>query len=141
MLGCLLFLALLLGAGLWIGCEAISVSVHAEYTYHAANLVTVVLNKYVEREGRWPRSWEDLRTVNSVSRWGMYSWPEDWEKVREYVIVDFDLDAATVAGQAVEEFNGVKPIGAYYPFKDLGYTAELIETARRKAPGQPEHVR
>lgn len=134
--GCLLSLALLVGGGLWIAYQAISTPVHAEYALHAVNLTTVVVDKYVEREGKWPGSWDDLRTVSSVNGWGMYSWPEDWQKVQLYVTVDFAADPAILARQSVEEFAAIKPVGSYYPYKHYGHIAGLTETLKKRTGGQ-----
>lgn len=133
---CVVTLVLTLCGVAWLAYIAYSASIHAEYTLHAVNLVTVVVDKYVDKEGNWPASWEDLTTVSSVNHWAMYSWPEDSEKVRRYVTVDFKVDPARLAKQSVEDFDAIKPIGPCYPYKQDGHVASLIETIRKKRGGQ-----
>ena len=139
--GFLTCLAVLLAGGLWIAYDVCSISIQAEYAVHAVNLVTVVVDKYVDETGKWPASWGELATVSSVNHWAMYSWPEDLEKVQRYVSVDFDADPASLAKQSVNEFDAIKPIGPCYPYKEDGFVAALIETLRKRAVGQHEHVR
>jgi hypothetical protein len=139
--GCLLSVVLLVGGGVWIVYQAISTSLHAECTLHAINLVTVLVDKYVDREGKWPRCWEDLRTVSPGDRYTVYSWPQDSERVQSYVTVDFDVDLASLAKQDVEGFDAIRPIGSYYPYKCDGYIAALIETIKKKTSGQHKKVR
>jgi hypothetical protein len=138
---CVVTLVLMPCVVAWVAYTAISAAVHGEYALHAVNLITVVVDDFVDKNGIWPTSWEDLKTVSSVNKWGMYSWPEDLEKVRLYVTVDFEADPAILAKQSVEEFDAIKPVGPYYPYKHYGYVAALIETLRKKTGGQQEHVR
>ena len=123
-------LALVVCGVVWMLYTAYSVSIHAEYALHAVNLTTVVVDRYVEREGKWPRSWDDLNTI-AIDRWGMYSWPQDSQRVQKYVSVDFGADLETLARQSVEEFAAIKPIGSYYPYKCDGHIAALIETLKK----------
>ena len=109
---------------------AYSVSIHAEYALHAVNLTTVVVDRYVEREGKGPRSWDDLNTI-IIDRWAMYSWPEDSQKVQACVKVEFGADQDALAHQSVEEFAAIKPIGACYSYKHDGHIAKLIETLKK----------
>jgi hypothetical protein len=95
------------------------------------NFTTIIIEKYVEKEGKWPSSWEDLKTVSSVNEHSMYSWPEDWQKLQLYVHVDFHADPTILAKQSVEEFDAIKPIGPFYPYKDYGHIASLIETLKK----------
>jgi hypothetical protein len=137
--GCVVTLVLALCGVAWVVYECISMADHAEHALHAIDLITVVVDKYVDKKGEWPASWEDLTTVSSHN--AMYSWPEDREKLRLYVSVDFAADRAKLAKQSVEEFDAIRPIGPFYPYKQHGYVEDLIETLRRKTGGQQDHVR
>ena len=139
--GLLTCLAAIMAGGAWIACRAFSISVQGENALHAVNLVTVVIDKYVDDTGKWPTSWGELATVSSVNHWGTYSWPEDLEKVQRYVAVDFDADPARLAKQGVHEFDAIKPIGPCYPYKHYGFVAALLETLRKNTNGQHEHAR
>jgi hypothetical protein len=136
---CVVTLVLALCGVAWVVYECISMADHAEHALHAIDLITVVVDKYVDKKGEWPASWEDLTTVSSHN--AMYSWPEDREKLRLYVSVDFAADRAKLAKQSVEEFDAIRPIGPFYPYKQHGYVEDLIETLRRKTGGQQDHVR
>ena len=114
----------------------ISSSLHAERTLHSINLSTVVVDRFIQQEQRWPKSWDDLRSVQAVDAPSMYSWPEDAETVREFVAIDFDANVLTVASQTADDFDAIKPIGSYYPYKKYGYVDSLIESARVITDGQ-----
>ncbi len=136
---------LLLGLSfiLWAVYTAYTLADHAERALHAVNLTTVAVERYVDRERKWPKSWEDLATINTVdgSGIGIYSWPADHDWIKQYVTVDFHADPNILAKQTVEEFDAVKPIGVYYPYKQDGHIATLIETLRRTTPDRQAHAR
>jgi hypothetical protein len=121
---------------LWLVYTAYSLSDHAERALHAVNLTTVVVEKCVDREGKWPKSWEDLATVRTDNSRGIYSWPTDCDEIKLLVTVDFHADPRVLAKQTVEEFDAIKPIGACYPYKQDGHIAALIDTLRRTTSGR-----
>ncbi len=55
----------------------ISNSLRAEQTLHAINVATVVVDRFIQQEQRWPNSWNELHEVQTVDAPSMYSWPDD----------------------------------------------------------------
>ena len=112
--------------------QGITTSLHAENVLHAALLTVQLLNEYVIlHDGKWPQSWSDLEKLPPKERMGMYDWPEESREVQQYVEVDFSADPESVAKHGVAEFNAVRPIGPFYPFKDRGSVEELLKAIRK----------
>jgi hypothetical protein len=124
-------------AGGWCLYQGVSASNHAEHVLHAALLTVQLLEEHVvQHHGEWPRSWADLEAL-PPRRWGMFEWPKDSRDVQRYVAVDFSADPKRLAKQTADEFNAVRPIGPYYPFKDRGSVESLLKAIReRKATGR-----
>jgi hypothetical protein len=117
--------------------QRVSSSLHAEHVLHAALLTVQLLNDHVAvHDGQWPRSWTDLEGL-PPRKWAMFEWPKDSQEVQQYVAIDFSADPQRLATQNVEQFDTVRPIGPYYPFKDSGFVEALLNTLReRKAERQ-----
>jgi hypothetical protein len=128
-----LLVAVAIGVCVYLG---ISTSLHAEKTLHAINLATVVVDRFIQQERRWPNSWDDLRCVQTVDAPSMYSWPDDIGTIQGFVTIDFDVDVKVIASQTVDDFDAIEPIGSYYPYKDYGFVGSLIESARTATSGQ-----
>jgi hypothetical protein len=112
--------------------QGISASLHAEHVLHAALLTVQLLTDHVtSNDGEWPRSWSDLEDL-PPREWAMFEWPEDSSEVQQYVEVDFAADPQRIAEQSVHEFDAVRPIGPYYPFKDRGTVEALLKTIRER---------
>ena len=115
--------------------QGVSASVHAEYVLHAALLTIELLDEYVGvHDGQWPRSWADLEQL--PPRESMFQWPADSGEVQKYVTVDFAADPKQLAGQMPAEFDAVRPIGPYYPFKDRGQVTAFLKTIRAHKPAK-----
>ena len=128
-----LLVAVAIGVCAYLG---ISTSLHAEKTLHAINLVTVVVDRFIQQEQRWPNSWDDLRSVQTVDAPSMYSWPDDADIIQEFVTIDFNGDLTVIALQTADDFDAIEPIGSYYPHKDYGFVDSLIESAKTATSGQ-----
>lgn len=121
-------------AGGYCVYRGITDSLHAEHVLHAAMLTVELIDEHVTtHDGAWPRSWADLEALPPHERRGMFEWPRDSVKVKQYVTVDFSADPQRLAEQSVEEFDAVRPIGPYYAFKDYGGVKALIEHVREHA--------
>jgi hypothetical protein len=119
-------------AGGFFVYHGISASLHAEHVLHAALLTVQLLDDYVTtHDGQWPRSWADLETL-PPREWAMFEWPKDSPEVQRYVAVDFSADPQRLAVQSVDEFDAVRPIGPYYPFKDRGTVEALLKSIRER---------
>jgi hypothetical protein len=97
--------------GVYLGISALQ----AEKSLHAVNLITAVVDRFIQQEGRWPTSWDELRTINAIDIPSMYSWPDDSEAVRELVVINFDVDLTRIAAQTAEDFDAIRPMGPCYP--------------------------
>ena len=62
----------------------------------------------------------------------MFRWPHDSLAVQQYVEVDFAADPHRLAKQTADEFEAVRPIGPYYPFKDRGSVEALLASIRER---------
>jgi hypothetical protein len=112
--------------------RGVSDSIHAEHVLHGALLTVQLLDDYVVmHDGDWPKSWTDLERLPSRES-AIFEWPKDSKKLQEYVEVDFSADPEHLAKQNVDEFDAVRPIGPYYPFKDRGSVEALIKSIRAR---------
>ena len=59
----------------------------------------------------------------------MYRWPEDREKIKQYVSVDFAADPDWLAIQSPEQFNAIQPTGPCYSYE--GEVARLLDAIRQ----------
>jgi hypothetical protein len=121
------------GACVYLG---ISSSLHAERGLHSINLVTVLVDRFLQQEKRWPTSWKDLYTITDAKAPSMYSWPKDSETVQEFVAIDFDANLSRIASQTVEDFDAIKPIGSCYDYKQYHFVSSLIEDAKNVVDSQ-----
>jgi hypothetical protein len=137
----MLLVGSLLSGGIGWSYRATCQSIRDEHALHAVNLVTVVVDEYVQKEGRWPSSWQDLKDATSTARWGEYTWPDDREDLQRQVVVDFDADLALLAMQTPEEFDAIRLAESCRPYKQYGYVAELIETAKKATVSPARHTR
>jgi hypothetical protein len=112
--------------------RGVSDSIHAEFVLHSALLTIQLLDDYaVGHDGDWPASWTDLERLPSRN-WCMFEWPKDSKIIQQYVEIDFSADPDRLAKQSVDEFDAVRPIGPYYPFKDRGSVKILLNSIREQ---------
>lgn len=136
------------GAGLvWLTYTFIRVAksqLKAEERLQLAILVCEAIGDHLEANGytRWPRSWDEL-AVSPPREWGQYRWPDDVDKIRQFVIVDFAADLDAVAAATPATFTAVQPNGVCYEVW-RGHAAEpllarlragLRDAARPTRPG------
>jgi hypothetical protein len=95
--------------------SALSFVKHAEFALHGNTIVIMTVDKYVKEYGKWPASWEDLRSVQVD--FGIWRWPDDMKElqdIQEYVEVDFSATLGQVARQTPEDFQAIRPHGPAY---------------------------
>jgi hypothetical protein len=110
--------------------NAIHVSLEAERTHHASDLVLEVLTDFVRHHhNQWPRAWEELATTAQRTSANGFRWPDDIEKLKSRVKIEFALTAADVARMEVDSFTAVEPIGPNYG-KHEGRINELLSAVR-----------
>jgi hypothetical protein len=116
----------------WSLYQGVSASLHAERGLHASLLTVQLLEDYVVRhDGEWPHSWTDLEGL-PPRQWAWYEWPKDSREVQRFVAVDFSADPRRLAMEGIEEFDAVRPIGPFYPFKDYGSVESLLGSLRER---------
>ena len=108
--------------------EGVSVMKHADLAFRATLKATDVVNKYVRERGRWPASWEDLESVPIIGDTEHMS-PGDWDEMRAYVEIDFNLTVDEVAKQSAETFEGIRPIEPVWR-NYRHYFTPLLQTVR-----------
>ena len=126
--------------------HCINVSLEAEITYGANWTILVVLETYmIENPGRWPASWDELeRTSIPAEQQRMFYWPDDIDKFKKRVHVEFGLSLQEVADMVTPEqvkrgdfdnFTAVRPIGPNYgPCEsNLGHFMEVVWRENSKA--------
>lgn len=144
-------LALSLAAiGAWMVYCGISVSVRAEENLHATLFTLRLVDQFIEKEGRWPRSWAELEQVSmtneppsplkgemTVVRIGGqhgYNWPAASAEIRSRVQIDFHADPHAIVNQDPMEFNAITPIGPFYEYRHYGFVESLQGTLRSATP-------
>ncbi len=92
----------------------ISVSLQAENTLLAVCVVSEIVETYVrETGGNWPRSWDDLESVE-IAHSGGYSWPADRPQLEARVHIDFEFEPEKSSIEDAKLFYGIEPIGPCY---------------------------
>jgi len=121
----------------WCVYQSISTASHAEMALHATQEVCELTSQYVrEHDGRWPRSWQELEQLDSPpGKFNLFPWPEKSTDLQEFVTIDFTADPDQLANQTIDDFEAIKPIGPYFPYKGYGEVRSLLESLRatRKA--------
>jgi hypothetical protein len=118
----------------WLVYVIASSGSRAEHALHATRLAIIVVEKYVQEQRGWPKSWTDLESI-SASNGAMYSWPDDSAEIRRYVQIDFDLTLEQVANERPDQFNAIRPkVPAYQAYRE--YVASLLKTVRTAAKGK-----
>src|SRR5262249_24801914 len=124
----LLLAALALGG--WMVYHGISTSVTAEKNLHATILAVIVVERFVEERGRWPRSWEELEGLKGTDHRNGYVWPKSAAEIRRRVAIDFDADPREVARQDPMTFTAIRPIGPYYEYRRYDFVPALQKALR-----------
>ena len=131
-----LALLLISGAGFVVWCiyVGVSTSLRAEIALHATNVACELVTEYArQNHGAWPRSWQDLERLPVASdRLKAFPWPQDSQRLQQYVMIDFTVDPQLLAKQSVDDFEAIKPIGPCFPYKHDSYVADLLNTLRKQ---------
>ncbi len=84
-------------------------------------------------DGKWPRSWDDLKTVPIEGKW---YYPLDFEKAQETVDIDFAADPEVIARQMPNQFTAIKAKKPVLDYRSDPRVSILIETIRRELEEQ-----
>jgi hypothetical protein len=139
----LLIGAICVGVGMiYVG---VSRSLRAEENLHATLFVIRVVEQFVDENGRWPKSWQELERIkvpnspvsplNDVvysGGQGGYAWPAATAQLQERVTIDFQVDQMAIIGQKLMDFQAIKPIGRCYEYRDYGFVSSLQKTLAKK---------
>jgi hypothetical protein len=119
----------MVAGAVWSMCEA---AFHAENALHATNEACDLANRYVQQHnGAWPRSWHDLEQIKCPpGTFNMFPWPEKSAELQQFAAIDFTADPDQLAKQTTADFEAIKPIGPYFPYKQDGCVASLLESLR-----------
>jgi hypothetical protein len=118
----------------WMVYRGITVSLQAERNLHATIFTIRLVEQFVAKECRWPRSWEELDKL-SFTDGHRVDWPAASLEIQRQVSIDFGADPQKIARQDPMEFTAIWPIGPYYEFRDYSYVASLQATLRKCVTG------
>jgi hypothetical protein len=136
----LLIGAICVGVGMiYVG---VSRSLRAEENLHATLFVIRVVEQFVDENGRWPKSWQELErtkvpssapsplndgltSVVYIGGQHGYEWPAESAQLQERVTIDFQADHEAIIGQNPMDFQAIQPIGPYYEYRDYGFVSSL----------------
>jgi hypothetical protein len=121
-----------------IGICAVRTAIIAEENLQAFfNAHQATLDYIQQNDGKWPKSWEDLRAVRPES---------DFEWVAEHVSFDFSADPKQIATQTPNTFTAIVPDKPCYFIDDevqqlidvlakhYGHTKYATEPSDERAP-------
>ena len=123
----------------WMLTAAYTTSWEAEKTLHAYMLVLDVVDAYVQKTGgKWPRSWNDLYSVNL--KVGIWKWPQDHQEVKKRISIDFSTDCEQVSNMTTEQFSAIQQTSPNYG-PPRGRIDRLIQDCRREQEDVNEDVK
>jgi hypothetical protein len=101
-----LCVAVIVGGALLLGC--LSIHRRMRETPQALRITLDAVHYFLRaKDGKWPRSWDELAAQELGISTDRFEWPRDVDKISELVILDFDIDMAELAGQSPEEFRAI----------------------------------
>lgn len=77
----IIFIGLAFGLG-YVVFSAAESAMEREETLHAIGITSELVEKYFERTGRWPWSWEDLLEIEAQT-YSAYRWPDDLDLLKK----------------------------------------------------------
>ena len=127
-------------AGLLAGYlyRGVSTSLDAEMTLQAYLPTMDALTRFVESNGKWPKSWEELIAADRGQTRGWPNSPEGLADLQSRVNVRFDLDLKDVAAMTPETFSAVEQREPHYPAEE-NLIADLLRAARDKQAARKGH--
>jgi hypothetical protein len=123
------------GSGIWLICQGVSASLQAESNLHYSLFALQLVERFVIREARWPRSWAELEGVDMRDGPLGPEWAKTFAEVQRRIIIDFGANPQDVARQDRMAFTAIRPKGPYYEYRDYGYVDSLQAAIRKSVPG------
>lgn len=102
---------------------------NAELARRSVSRVAEAAESYVAQHEAWPTSWRDLESAPAALR-GDFLPDGGWKEIRAYVYVDFGVTLDRLAGQRLDNFEAITPIGSE-PTNYRSCFAPLLRTIRR----------
>jgi hypothetical protein len=113
-----------------------STSLQAEVNLHATLFTIGLVDRYVDQNGRWPGSWEELEQLripgNPPFPLYAFDWPTESHHIKENVTIDFHPDLAVIISQDPMKFTSIRAIGPFYEYRDEGGVVTSLQTTLRK---------
>jgi hypothetical protein len=126
------------GLSMWFICQCVSASLQAESNLHHSHYALQLVERFVIREGRWPRSWAELEGVDMRDGPLGPEWARTFAEMQRRIIIDFGADLQEVARQDRMAFRAIRPNGPRYEYRDYGYVDSLQIAIRKSVSvGQP----
>jgi len=123
----------------WVVARAVNTMLAMEDRLHAVITAGFVVDEFITSQDppRWPRSWDELETVEAS--WSRFEWPRDREEIESRVIIDFDTTLADVARSDRDTFDAIRPNGPSY--SNTGDIWFVVEDARKlmRTPPKPQN--
>jgi hypothetical protein len=118
-------------------CRDAMWSLEAEKTLQAFSVLMDVLTNFVDtNSGKWPSGWDDLARIPPSRANSTFSWPEDIERIRSRVRINFDLTTAQVISAGESRFVAIEQIGPNFG-PDEPSLHRFFDVARRKSETFP----
>jgi hypothetical protein len=117
--------------GAWLVYRGVSTSLQAEANLHYSLDALQIVERFVTQNGRWPRSWAELESVDMRDGQFDRDWPRVSADMQQWVEIDFGADPLDVARQDRMNFSAIKPKGPYYEYRDYGYVDRLQDAIRK----------
>lgn len=133
-LGCLVLACVVFAV--WTGVRMVNTMLAMEDRLHAVIAAGFVVDEFITSQDppRWPRSWDELKTVEAS--WSRFEWPRDRDEIESRVIIDFDTTLADVARSERDTFDAIRPNGLSYSRPgDIWF---VVEDARKLTVGQAD---
>jgi hypothetical protein len=123
--------------------RAISLAHQKERQIQAVIYTILLVDKYVERTGKWPVSWGELEKIQ-LPGWSMFKWPRDSAEIRGLVKIDFKARLSDFANKRREDVTEIAPLRecaeVYKAYFDVLLTSIRSVKGRDAGGGPPKGI-
>jgi hypothetical protein len=136
-LGTLLLLVVTAFAlGAWRSHRTASDQAERFLNQYSADQVVQIVGEFVEKEGRWPKSWSDLRQVENswseIRRTAMNGY--QWNEMQRRIFIDFEVDPRKLPTVDPMSFDAIRPTGPFEEYRNWGHVEALLLAIRKMQP-------